>query len=303
MKHKILLTGLMLLLGLTISAQQSGTCGENLTWTLENGTLTISGTGEMENYQEDNYAPWYSSRSSITSVTISDGVTSIGNYAFYNCSSMTSVTIPNSVTSIGERAFFRCSSLTSVTIGNSVTSIEDYAFEWCSSLTSVTIPNSVTSIGEGAFLGCSSLTSVTIPNSVTSIGSSAFYGCSSLTSVTIPNSVTSIVEYAFAWCSSLTSITCEAVNPPACGNNVFYNVDKSIPLYVPASSMEAYKEADEWKEFTNRKPLSAISTSIDVRHQQNASSTRKTVKVLREGVTYILMPDGRMYDLQGKEVR
>ena len=257
MKHKILLTGLMLLLGLTISAQQSGTCGENLTWTLENGTLTISGTGEMENYQEDNYAPWYSSRSSITSVTISDGVTSIGNYAFYNCSSMTSVTIPNSVTSIGERAFFRCSSLTSVTIGNSVTSIEDYAFEWCSSLTSVTIPNSVTSI----------------------------------------------VEYAFAWCSSLTSITCEAVNPPACGNNVFYNVDKSIPLYVPASSMEAYKEADEWKEFTNRKPLSAISTSIDVRHQQNASSTRKTVKVLREGVTYILMPDGRMYDLQGKEVR
>ena len=145
--------------------------------------------------------------SSLTSVTLPNSVTSIGVGAFYGCSSLTSVTIPNSVTSIGVGAFEYCSSLTSVTIPNSVTSIGDSAFAFCSSLTSVTIPSSVTSIGDWAFSDCSSLTSVTIPSSVTSIGDSAFAFCSSLTSVTIPNSVTSIGNYAFEYCSSLTSVT------------------------------------------------------------------------------------------------
>ena len=150
--------------------------------------------------------------SSLTSVTIPNSVTSIGDYAFSNCSSLTSIEIPNSVTSIGGRAFSWCSSLTSVTIGNSVTSIGDYAFYNCRSLTSIEIPNSVTSIGERAFWYCSSLTSVTIPNSVTSIGYAAFSGCSSLTSVTIPSSVTSIGDQAFSGCSSLTSLSVEAGN-------------------------------------------------------------------------------------------
>ena len=123
---------------------------------------------------------------------------------------MTSVTIPNSVTSIGNSAFEHCSGLTSVTIPNSVTSIGWYAFYNCTSLTSVTIPNSVTSIGEGAFSGCSGLTSVTIPNSVTSIGINAFRGCTGLTSVTIPNSVTSIGNNAFYRCISLTSVEAPA---------------------------------------------------------------------------------------------
>ena len=119
-------------------------------------------------------------------------VTSIGEYAFYDCRSLTSITIPNSVTSIGGSAFDGCSGLTSITIPNSVTEIRSYAFALCHSLTSITIPNSVTSIGYRAFQECSSLTTVTIPNSVTCIGDSAFWDCSSLTSITIPNSVTSI---------------------------------------------------------------------------------------------------------------
>ena len=143
----------------------------------------------------------------LTSVIISNSVTSIGHYAFYKCSALTSVTIGNSVTSIGRSAFYNCSGLTSVTIPNSVTSIGDDAFSGCSGLTSVIIPNSLTSIGQSAFNGCSGLTSVTIPNSVTSIGSSAFSSCSGLTSVTIPNSVTSIGSYAFSSCKGLTSLT------------------------------------------------------------------------------------------------
>ena len=158
-------------------------------------------------------------------------VTSIGYYAFSDCSGLTSVTIPNSVTSIGESAFSGCSGLTSVTIPNSVTFIGGYAFRGCSGLTSVTIPNSVTSIGDRAFTGCfgltsltfnaenctsfsfsdcTNLTSLTIGEKVTIIPSSAFSGCSGLSSVTIPNSVTSIGESAFSGCTGLTSVTFNA---------------------------------------------------------------------------------------------
>ena len=138
-----------------------------------------------------------------------DGVTSIGDNAFYSCDELTSVTFPDSVTSIGDFAFWCCTSLTSVTIPDSVTRIGDYAFFECDSLPSVTIPDSVTSIGNGTFEDCASLTSVTIPERVTSIGSYAFEDCASLTSVTIPESVTSIDECAFGYCTSLKSVTIE----------------------------------------------------------------------------------------------
>ncbi|MCD8308383.1 MAG: leucine-rich repeat domain-containing protein, partial [Clostridia bacterium] len=143
----------------------------------------------------------------LTSVTIPNSVTSIGDYAFKNCTSLTSVTIPDSVTSIGGGAFYNCTSLESVTIGNSVTSIDVETFRNCTSLESVTIPDSVTYIGYYAFRSCTSLKSVTIGNSVTSIGYYAFDGCTSLESVTIPNSVTSIGNCAFYNCTSLESVT------------------------------------------------------------------------------------------------
>jgi len=161
----------------------SGTCGDNLTWEYNNisRTLTISGTGDMYDYHSDTSsngeeitsAPW--GNCTIISIIISDGVTSIGGHAFYNCGSLTRVNIGNSVTSIGDYAFYKCKSLTSVTIPDSVTSIDRRAFEYCSSLTSVTIPDSVKSIGYEAFCYCSSLRSVTIPDSITSIGDAAFY--------------------------------------------------------------------------------------------------------------------------------
>ena len=228
----------------------------------------------------DNYAnPMYYSHNffindqEIKDLVIPNSVTSIGEYAFSWCSSLTSVTIPESVTSIGEGVFWRCSSLTSITIPNSVTSIGDWAFGDCSSLTSITIPNSVTSIGEYAFYRCSSLTSVTIPNSVTSIGGAAFYDCSSLTSITIPNSVTSIGDWAFGDCSSLTSITCEAITPPTIGEDAFYGVSSSTPVYVPCGRVDAYKAAEDWKDFTNiQEPLAEYSIEISTSNNQMGSA-------------------------------
>ena len=210
MKQKLFTLFLALVASVSAIYAQSGTFGNKLTWEFdaETGVLTVSGTGAMADYYYycDN-TPWYDYRSSIKSVIINDGVTSIGSCAFHGCSSLTSITIPNSVTSIGVWAFYSCSSLSSITIPNRVKRIEYSTFQGCSSLTSITIPKSVTGIGDDAFSGCSSLTSITIPNSVTSIGNDAFYRCSSLSSITIPNSVTRIGIFAFRSCSSLTSIT------------------------------------------------------------------------------------------------
>ncbi len=242
----LLTLGLAVLLSTAALADDatSGTCGENVTWTLntDTGVLTISGEGEMEDYSGAD-APWYSQQSSVISVVIENGVTNIGSTAFEECTNLTNVTIPDSITSIGDEAFYDCTGLTSVTIPDSVTDIGNFAFSGCTSLTSVTIPDSVTSIGDEAFYDCTGLTEIQvstgntaysskngvlfnkdetdlicypagktetsykIPNSVTSIGYSAFYNCSSLTSVTIPDSVTSIGDDAFYGCTGLTSVT------------------------------------------------------------------------------------------------
>ena len=211
--------------------------GSGVTWQLTENTddpstytLTIRGSGAMEDFPFGSYQPWYSFHDQITSVVVSPGVTSIGQCAFsrfaklthvdiadsvisigwdafYYCSSLTNITIPQSVTYIGPLAFFHCTNLSSITLSNNITSIGSSAFEDCTNLTSITIPGSVTSIGLAAFCNCTKLTSITIPDSVTTIDLEAFKNCSSLTSITIPGSVTSIGLAAFCNCTKLTSIT------------------------------------------------------------------------------------------------
>ena len=176
----------------------------------------------------------FSDCSKLTSIEIPSSVTSIGASTFRNCSSLTSIKIPEGVTSIGNYAFSKCSNLTSIEIPSSVTRIGDEAFDSCSSLTSINIPEGVTSIGNDAFAGCRKLTSIEIPSSVTIIGTNAFFACISLTSINIPEGVTSIGASTFSSCSSLTSIKIpEGVT--SIGNDAFDGCWKLTSIEIPSS--------------------------------------------------------------------
>lgn len=188
--------------------------GSGVTWQLTENTddpstytLTIRGSGAMEDYLMSGHQPWRSFRDQITSVVVSPGVTSIGNLAFALSRNIIHVDIADSVVSIGEQAFFKCSSLTNITVPQSVTYIDANAFESCTNLSSITLStNNITSIRPYTFSGCSELSSIVIPDGVTSIQLGAFSNCTKLTSITIPGSVTSIGSNVFDGCTSLNDI-------------------------------------------------------------------------------------------------
>ena len=263
---KLLLTAI--LAGLTLTGfAQTWDCGSpnaaDVTATLgSDGTLTISGTGAMADYGWPLNPPWNNVLDQIKEVVIQNNVTSIGGWAFDNCSNLNSVTISSTVKSIGSLAFANCSNLISIDIPNSITSIGLGAFEFCTNLASVTLGSGLTDIGDNAFMDCFGLISITIPNSVTNIGICAFLECSNLVSVIIGSGITNIRQEAFEGCRSLASITVLNPDPSTItmGNNVFggisslenYDLDmSSCVLKVPAASVSLYLKAPVWSSFIN----------------------------------------------------
>ena len=262
----------------------------------------------------------FNSCSGLTSMLIPKNVESIGEWAFYSCKGLESITIPNSVKSAEKGAFAYCSGLTSIAISNSLTNIGEMMFQNCTSLASITIPNSVKSIGRQAFEKCVSLTSVVIPNSVTTIGNQAFYncvglnsisignsvnsigggafnGCSGLTSVTIPNSIESIGDWAFYSCSSLKEVICYAEEIPATGAGVFTSTPQSqATLYVPDTALEAYKTAEQWKDFGTILSIQEIENGVENTYSPSAN----TQKIFRDGHLLIIR-DGKTYNARGVE--
>jgi len=257
----------------------------DLNWEFADGVFTISGSGNIPQIYG---APWEAYRTSIKTVNIGYGISSIEQYAFSGFSSLISVSIPESVTTIDNiLAFLYCISLSAINVNNSnsnyssingilynksqttlikcpqgktgtitipesVTTIERDAFYDCKLLSgSLTIPESVTKIGKDAFSNCFGLTgSLIIPNGVTTIENSAFAVCRSLNSISIPSSVTTIEEFAFFLCTGITSVSNFAVTPQTIGGNEFSGLTLSdVTLYVPAISVNLYKNAPIWKKF------------------------------------------------------
>lgn len=227
-----LAVAVLLLLSMTPRAaadELSGACGDKLTWSLSGDTLTISGSGEMYDFPESTMAPWYEYRAAISTVVLPEGLTRVGDLAFYGCTALLSVRLPNSVTEVGWHAFDGCTAMTMLDLGSGLRIIEDSAFRECTSLKALRLPDTLTTLGFQAFYRCESLTAVTVPASVTDMGMSAFafcynlvraniqariavlpdwtfYGCSRLTDLTLPETLESANEYAFFDCTGLQNV-------------------------------------------------------------------------------------------------
>ncbi len=211
-----------------------------------------------------------------TSMTIPNGVTTINSWAFAHCYYLTSITIPNSVNMISAGAFDYCNAIETITvesenpiyhsIGNCLIETAKKTLHTGCKNSIIPIDESVTIIGDRAFCGCSSLKSITIPNNITAIGEQAFYKCDSLISAVIGNSVTTIGEWAFGEKLNLTEITCLSQIPPTIQSTTFYGINRTILIYVPAESIEAYKAAEYWSEFTNIQAIPTFAIeSVDMR--------------------------------------
>lgn len=187
---------------------QQGTCGTNLKWQLnKEGVLTISGTGTMKNYTYKSEMPWYKYINDIQSVVIEDGVTSIGDYAFYGMSKLTDISIPEGVKTIGEYAFKNCAALDGVNLPSTLTKLGQSAFYGCTSLSSIAIPEGLYTVWGYTFKNCTSLAEVTLPSTLIKIDEAAFYGCKTLKTLDIPDSVSIIGIYCFKNCSSLSEVS------------------------------------------------------------------------------------------------
>lgn len=264
---------------------ESGICGDHVRWSLDAfGTLTISGSGKIWNYDGDEDRPWEPCLTEITEVIIEEGVTAVGSYAFADCIGLTSAKIGESVTCIGEHAFYGCTNLSDVDIPEGVTDIEWWAFAGCSSLTDITIPEGVTNIGGGAFSSCTGLTSVTIPASVICIEQQMFSYCSSLTNVIISEGVTGIRHSAFYKCGSLASVTIpESVTVIA--SEAFYGCTGLTGVTIPGSVTQIGSAAFEGCSSLTGLTISEGVTSIGWGAFDGCTSL--TAVTIPEGVTTI----------------
>jgi len=305
-----------------------GTIGDTINWAIEpDGTLRISGEGALPDYgRTENQAPWYSSRASITSIVVENGITSVGYFSFYDCINLTSIKFSDSVTSIRASAFLNCINLTDVTIPDSVTNIGVSSFKGCTNLKSITLPfvgesrdatsstsvkfnhifggyevpkslknviiTDATSIGYSAFSGCTDLTSIIIPDSVTSIGSNAFYYCTSLKSIRIPDSVTVINSCAFSNCTSLETVEMENGVTTICDsafNNCASLVSIKIPDTVTSICHSAFKLCTSLESVYINDLLSWCN--IEFEYSANPLSYAKNLYLNGEPLTELVIPD------------
>ena len=210
-----------------------GVCGEKLTWTLNDaGLLKISGTGKMKNYASSKSMPWYKYVDQIKQIAIEKGVTSIGNFAFYDLNGITEISLPKGMEIIGDYAFKGCSSLEKVELPKNLWKIGESAFYGCVSLKEMIMPDTITVMGAYAFKGCKGMEKLHISTSLVGLNEAAFYGCSSLKEVTIPDAIKRIDGYVFKNCSGMTKINLSK-NLTKLGESALYGCSSLGNLEIP----------------------------------------------------------------------
>ena len=246
-------------------AAESGTCGADLSWSFDEGTLTITGSGDMTDFPESTMSPWYHLREEILKISLPEGLTSVGSLAFYECKKLTAVVIPNSVSRIGDYAFANCTGIELLNLGSGVENIGECAFSDCYKVASLTLPKSLKTIGVKTFYRCESITTLTVPSSVTGIGTEAFgyckalvtadiqaqlrtipdllfYGCDSLVSVKLPDSATSVGEYAFRGCDQLATVYYDGEEKTP--DQIQQIVDQDVPGFNDTGNVTGGNETD-----------------------------------------------------------
>ena len=251
-----------------------GRCGDKLVWKYEDSQLNIFGEGDMYDYDVD-VQPWQQYRNKVTSISLPEGMTSIGNAGFKDCMFVNHVNLPASVETIGFSAFENCRMLSNLTFAAN---------------------GALTTIDNWAFYNNHELKNVVIPEGVTSIGYAAFYGCTYLSELTLPASMQAIEDNGFALCAKLQRMNVDALIPPTVAARTFEEVDRTIPVYVPDEVVSAYQTAPVWQEFNVQGKSNAPAAVDNIQ-----SPTTSNRKLLRDGQLLILR-DGKTYTIMGAEI-
>lgn len=266
----LLVSALTIMSPRAYAAEASGSCGDGVSWSLDAGVLTISGSGEMTNYTEHALPPWNWYAKNIHSVVVENGVTTVGDFAFFQLKNMTAATIPNSVTNIGAYAFYECTALELLNMGDGVQVIQESAFERCAKLMSVRLPNGLRSLGNQAFYRCESLLSITVPASVTYMGREVFAYCSGMQSAVVQANIEKLPIWSFYGCYNLSDVTL-GTSIHSVGASAFEHCDK-LP--------ESFDVADEPKNVNTYTSTTKEENGQNVTtHQQYTEKENSSVNV------------------------
>lgn len=254
------------------AAEFEGTCGDGLTWSFSGDTLTISGSGAMKDYSESNMAPWYSFRDRIAAVSLPEGLTRVGDLAFYDCAALQTVFLPDSVEEVGWHAFDGCAALTILDLGTGLRTIDDGAFKDCAALPALRLPGTLTTIGFQAFYRCESLAEITIPASVTELGMTAFAFCYQLIRADVQAKLTRLPDWTFYGCGRLATVvlpdTLAGANELAfygCTNlaNVIYTGSDANRAQIEADIQRDLDQTVNPPSLTEEEPETSVSTVVE----------------------------------------
>lgn len=264
------------------AAETSGTCGADLSWSFANGRLTITGSGDMTDYNQVEMPPWYEFREQILYLSLPSGLTSVGNMAFYDCVNLTAVTIPDSVTDIGKLAFCQCRNVTILNLNSGLVSIGRSAFEQCEKLQDLRLPNTVKTLGYHAFYNCTGLKYLTVPSSVTQMDTGVFAYCENLVRAEIQAPLEQIPAWTFYGCENLTSLILHD-DIAGAQNNAFTGCEKLNVVYYAGSG----ENADQIRDQITEDEESFGHFGVITDEEPNTSASSETVTTNQNGGTTI----------------